>query len=265
MVKENPARSHGSAPSSAGRAATSSNGPVPAYQQLATRLRDEILSGQRSPGDQLPTESDLSSAFEVSRGTAREALRSLESLGLVVVKRGVAGGAFVTVPSPDRVRDSLQTGLALMSRTAELSVDALIEIREILEVPGAELAALRHTDEDLERIRANLFDTNTMGPDQVYTCSQRFHTSIQQAAHNPMLDLLTEPIAYVIRDRIGRDRDDEFWQEIDRAHREILGYLEVRDQSGTREAMRAHLRGVRPAYQRIVGARTKTPDPALDT
>lgn len=231
------------------------NKAVTAYRQLATKLRNDILAGVLNPGDQLPTESELTAAFGVSRSTAREALRSLEGDGLVKVKRGVAGGAFVTSPSPEQVSDSLRTSLTLLSKSAEFSVQGLMEVREILEVPAAELAALRHTDEDLERIRACIFDTRRMPPEEVYASSQRFHTCIQQAAHNSMLDLLAEPIAYTIADRIGRERAPGFWARIDREHREILGYLETRDQSGTREAMRAHLRSVRPWYERIVKSR----------
>jgi DNA-binding FadR family transcriptional regulator len=241
---------------------TAKDEAVTAYRQLATKLRDDILAGVLNPGDQLPTEPELTAAYGVSRSTAREALRSLEGDGLVRVKRGVSGGAFVTVPSPERVSDSLRTSLTLLIKSAEFSVQGLMEVREILEVPAAELAALRHTADDLERIRACIFDTRIMPPDEVYASSQRFHTCIQQAAHNPMLDLLAEPIAYTIVDRIGRQREPGFWARIDLEHREILGYLETRDQSGTREAMRAHLRSVRPSYERIVKSRALD-DPSL--
>lgn len=230
--------------------------PVTAYHQLAHKLRDDILSGRLDLGQQLPTESDLSSAYHVSRGTAREALRSLETQGLLVVKRGVSGGAFVSLPTPERIRDSLRTSLALLAKHSELTVDALVEVREILEVPGAELAALRHTKSDLMKIRNSLFDTEVMEPHEVYAKSQDFHNYIQRAAHNPMLDLLTEPIAVVTVERTGRTRDQAFWDQVDREHREILAHLIARDQVGAREAMRAHLRAVRPAYERIVKDRT---------
>jgi GntR family transcriptional regulator, transcriptional repressor for pyruvate dehydrogenase complex len=225
-------------------------GTVTAYKQLATNLRDQILAGVLKPGDQLPTEPELTAAFGVSRSTAREALRSLEGDGLVRVKRGVAGGSFVTFPSSEQVSDSLRAGLTLLAKSADFSVGALMEVREILEVPGAELAALRHTDEDLERLRACMFDFRSPPPD-LYIASQRFHTCVQQAAHNPMLDVLAAPIAHVTADRMGREREPGFWRQVDREHREISGYLEAHDQAGTREAMRAHLRGVRPAYERI--------------
>jgi hypothetical protein len=69
-------------------------------------------------------------------GTAREALRSLEGHGLVSVRRGVAGGIFVTVPPADKVEDSLQMGLDLLAERSELSVGALMEVREYLEIPA---------------------------------------------------------------------------------------------------------------------------------
>lgn len=238
-------------------------GTVTAYKQLATNLRDQILAGVLKPGDQLPTEPELTAAFGVSRSTAREALRSLEGDGLVRVKRGVAGGSFVTFPSSEQVSDSLRAGLTLLVKSAEFSVGALMEVREILEVPGAELAALRHTDEDLELLRACMFDFRSP-PADLYVASQRFHTCVQQAAHNPMLDVLAAPIAHVTADRMGREREPGFWRQVDQEHREILGYLESHDQSGTREAMRAHLRAVRPAYERIDKLRSSKLERRLD-
>src|SRR5688572_26041666 len=124
--------------------------PVTAYDRLAERIRTQIVSGELQPGDQLPTEAELSAHYEVSRNTAREALRALASQGLLTTRRGVTGGTFVSIPSRERISESLHTGLGLLAEGAHLTVSELVEIREILEVPAAELAARRRTDEEVE-------------------------------------------------------------------------------------------------------------------
>jgi GntR family transcriptional regulator, transcriptional repressor for pyruvate dehydrogenase complex len=225
---------------------------VAAYDRIAARIRKQILSGELSPGDQLPTEPELSAHYQVSRNTAREAIRALASQGLLTIKRGVTGGTFVAVPSPEQLSDSLQTGLAVLAESAHVPVSALVEVREILEVPAVELAALRRTDEDLAALHAALFDPATMAPAQVWATSQNFHTRLVMAAHNPLLELVAGPVFRVLEGRFLRERaPGRFWQEVDGEHREILGYLESKDQAGAREATRAHLRSLRGTYERI--------------
>lgn len=228
------------------------NGPVTAYNQLAGKIRQQILSGELSPGDQLPTEAELSAAYRLSRNTAREALRALAGQGLLTIRRGVAGGTFVSVPSPEQVTDSLQTSLALLAESSDLPVSSLVEMREMLEVPAAEIAALRRSSEQLAAVRSSLFDPRAVDPGAVFGSTADFHRTILKAANNPLLQLLAEPVFYVLQQRILRDRAPrEFWHQVDSDHREVLSCLEQMDQAGAREAMRAHLRFLRGAYERI--------------
>lgn len=223
-----------------------------AYERLAATIRGQILAGELAPGDRLPREPDLSAVYDVSRNTAREALRALASQGLVVTKRGVGGGAFVAHPSPEHISDSLGTGLGLLATTDRVPVSALLEIREMLELPAAEMAALRRTDEELTALRAALFDPETVDPAQVFASNREFHTRMLTATHNPLLEVVAEPVFRVLKERFLRERaPHEFWTRVDHDHREILGYVEVRDQAGAREATRAHLRYLRATYEAI--------------
>lgn len=225
---------------------------VPAYTRLATRIREQILSGELSPGDRLPPEAELSTHYQVSRNTAREAIRALASQGLLTVRRGVTGGTFVALPSLDQVSGSLQTSIALLADSADLPVWALVEIRELLEVPGAELAALRRTDDDLAELEQALFDPVAVDPGSVYVHTRDFHAGVLRATHNPLLVALAEPVHRILRDRLLRDKAPAgFWHSVDRDHREILNYLRDRDQAGAREASRAHLRALRGTYEQI--------------
>ncbi|WP_051362966.1 FadR/GntR family transcriptional regulator [Amycolatopsis thermoflava] len=224
-------------------------GVTTAGRRLEEELRQQILTGVLSPGDRLPSEPELSSHYQVSRNTAREALRALSSQGLLVVKRGIGGGIFVAVPEAEHVSSTLLASLTLRAQSADLSVAALVEVRELLEVPAAELAALRRTDEDLEEVRRALFTSREVDPKTVFASTRAFHLAILKAAHNPLLEILAGPVFQVLNDRFVREKTPaSVWHDIDQEHREILGYLEARDQVGAREATRAHLRAARSLY-----------------
>lgn len=223
-----------------------------AYDRLAHRIRDEILAGHLRPGDRLPTGEELCERYQVGRNTAREALRTLASQGLITVKRGVTGGTFVAHPRPEQVTDSLGTSFTLLAGNAQLPVSGLLEIREMLEVPAAELAAFRRTDEDLAELRKCLFDSSVKPSAEVFTRSQAFHSRMIKAARNPWLEIVAAPMYRILEGRFLRERAPaHVWHDGDRDHREILGYLEVGDATGAREASRAHLRSLRGFYERI--------------
>lgn len=223
-----------------------------AYERLAATIRAQILSGELGPGDRLPREPELSAAYRVSRNTAREALRALASQGLLVTKRGVTGGTFVAHPSPEHISDSLGTGIGLLATSDRISVSALLEIREMLELPAAELAALRRSDDELDALRAALFDPGDVDPARVFDSNREFHTGMLRATHNPLLEVVAEPVFRVLKERFLRESAPrQFWTQVDHDHREILGHVEVRDQAGAREATRAHLRYLRATYEDI--------------
>ena len=68
-----------------------------AFEDIAAEIKDAILSDRLSIGDRLPSERDLAEQFQVGRVTIREAFRTLETMGLIQVKKGSRGGAFVTL------------------------------------------------------------------------------------------------------------------------------------------------------------------------
>lgn len=228
------------------------DGSATAYGRLATRILDQIRSGELKPGDRLPRESELSDAYDVSRNTAREAIRVLASQGVLVSRRGVGGGTFVEHPSAAHITETLSTSLALLASSSTISVDSLLEIREVIEPQAAELAALRRTEDELEGIRGTLFTREEVDPGTVFAHNHGFHTAVMRATHNPLFELVAEPVFRIFEGRFARDLAHEsFWSQVDDDHRRILGFIELRDQAGAREATRAHLRSLREAYETI--------------
>lgn len=226
----------------------------PAYERLADTLRDQILTGQLKPGDQLPVEPELCALYGVSRGTAREALRVLSSQNLVRTVRGVAGGTFVNKPGPEHVHSMLKTALTAMSTVGGVgTVDHLIEVRQMLEVPAAGLAAERRTEEQLADLRSCLFDPRHIdGGAAMFPATRSFHVVVLEAAGNPMLTAVTAPIFMVLQERFARENTrNNFWREVDKDHRTILSLIEAQDADGARRAQDAHLMRLRKTYVQI--------------
>jgi DNA-binding FadR family transcriptional regulator len=223
----------------------------PAYIRLADDLREQIVSGELAPGDQLPAEAEMQRRYEVSRSTIREALRVLSSQNLLLTTRGVTGGSFVVHPEPRAIADHLQTSLGLLTSSMG-SVNDLLEVRRLLEVPAAGLAARRRTKAQLEAVRNTLTDHADTSSEDLFRVNRDFHGALLMAAGNPVLETLSRPLFAVLQERIARTGvSPSFWRKVDRDHAEIFGFLEAQDADGAQHAHAAHLDRLRPTYIRF--------------
>jgi DNA-binding FadR family transcriptional regulator len=215
----------------------------PAYQLLADELREEILEGRHRPGDRLPGEAELSATRGVSRSTVREAMRLLEAQQFVVTTRGTTGGSFVVHPRPGRIENELGTSLDLLVAHSSLTVDQILEARELLEVPAAGLAARRRSESDLGELGACI--------EEGREGAERFHLVLLRASGNPLVEVMTRPLFAVQRNRMVRDRAPAaFWEIVEADHRRILDLVRAGDAEGVQEAMRAHLRNLAAGQRR---------------
>jgi GntR family transcriptional repressor for pyruvate dehydrogenase complex len=150
------------------------------------QLRDAILAGAVAEGERLPNERDLAERFGVGRPTVREALRSLETLGIVEIRPGRAGGAYAVRPS----EATLGTALATLVSLRGASAQELAEFRLSFEADNAWWAAKRADDDDiatLERLvaetrRALKAITDDWTP--VTEADARWHEALAQATKN---------------------------------------------------------------------------------
>jgi len=222
----------------------------PAYQQVADQIRDLVTRGELAPGDRLPPEHELATMFGVSRSTIREALRALTSQNLLVTVRGTAGGTFVARVDPRQVSDYLETSLGLMSGDG-ISVEEIIEARELLEVPAAGLAAARRTPEHLRLLTEALeHQERNRSRGVAFREHRQFHEVVLAAAHNRLLDLMTDSVFRVLQARFLRDDlTEDRWHEIDNDHRIIADRIVAGDVAGAEQAMREHLRRLRAVYR----------------
>lgn len=155
---------------------------------IVEQIRWLVRQGQLLPGDRLPSERELCELFGVSRVTVREALRVLESSGLLEVRVGAKGGAFVTAPSGDRVRDSIADLLTMSS----LSAEDVTEARQVLEMGVVSMVCARATEEDLNELEALCDAAKSALKRNEYTMamSTEFHIRVAQSAHNGAVELI---------------------------------------------------------------------------
>lgn len=233
----------------------------PAYRVLADALRQQILSGDLLSGDRLPAEAELCDLYGVSRSTVREALRALTTEQLLVTRRGVAGGSFVATPQPGDIAGLVQSSLALLTSADSLSVESLLEVRYMLEVPAAGLAAARHAESDLAALEGAIFDPGSADLDAMFTANRGFHLNLLRATGNPVLEAIATPIFGVVYERfVRRNAPSEFWSRVDHDHRDILDRVRAGDVRGAEEAQRQHLGDLQPTYERIDRERRAHPD-----
>ena len=234
---------------------TATRKAVPAYQVLAETLRERILSRELEPGQRLPVEPDLSAEYGVSRSTVREALRVLSTQNLVRTTRGVAGGSFVAYPRPDQISGYLEASLGMLARSNGLTLDALLEARELLEVPAAGLAATRRSGAELDQLRGTVLDPSTVDKQALLDRHRTFHEVLFRASGNPLVEVLARPLFMVLNERFLRERAPAaFWSQVHRDHQSIIAAVAAGDASAAQDATRAHLRNMRPTFVRIDGS-----------
>lgn len=221
----------------------------PAYQQVADELADLIRTGRLKTGVRLPIESEIATSFGVSRSTVREALRVMTAQNLVVTRRGVKGGSFVVVPEPDQISSYLETSFGLLSRAEALSVDQLLEVRTVLEVPAAGFAASRRTDEIVQAIAKTLLEADGAIGANHFSRNWAFHKAVLEATGNPLLHVITQPLFGVLRNRFLRDAAPPgFWPQVTAEHHRILETISAGDETAAKHEMWEHLVHLRETY-----------------
>ncbi|GAA5079304.1 FadR/GntR family transcriptional regulator [Thermocatellispora tengchongensis] len=214
-------------------------------------MRQWILTGALTAGEQLPVEAELAEQFGTSRSTIREALRLLAADNLVVTRAGAGGGTSVARPVPDRISHLLDSNLSLLVWSDELTPEDVIATREILEIPVASLAAANRDEDQLDRLRKLLPERpGEMDPDALHQIDREFHNVLFEASGNRLLPLLCAPLSGVLERGFQRSRmAPDFWEAVVQEHRAIAAAVEARDTEGAADRMRDHLRSVREGYR----------------
>jgi GntR family transcriptional repressor for pyruvate dehydrogenase complex len=220
----------------------------PAYRKVATALIDRITARSFNNGDRLPSEIELAKQFGVNRSTVREALRELQTAGLLTRSRG-SKLMMVTRPDTDQVAENISRALVLHDVTF-LNV---WESMSMFEPPIAESAARRRTAEDLalmQRAQEN-FALHKQDTARCVHHVAEFFGVIAAATHNPVLVMAQEPLIQLIEPSLGAmiDKVSQARSRIITAHRRVTDAIAARNADDARTWMAKHVRDFRRGYE----------------
>ncbi len=211
--------------------------------QIVAEIRDALFARRLAPGDFLGTESDLAARFGVSRIVARDALRTLQGLGIADIRMGKGGGARVARGNTALFAEALAVQLELTGVAAEEIVDA----QRAIECLSAELAAERATPEERAELARLLAEAESrMGDASAYTRACRdFHVGIAESSHNRVLVVQLVSLQHVSWPKENRTLTPKVARHIHEAHAQLLERIEQRDAAGARRLMDEHVRMIR--------------------
>ena len=192
-------------------------------------MAEEYPAGQR-----LPKEADLAQKFHVSRIVVREAMKLLEGRGLVKVLAG--SGTYTTVPSADKVKETLLRLFRDQASPALADLEQMLEVREVLEETVASLAAVRANDSDLAEMEAALVIMESgNGGQETVEADLRFHRALVRAAHNRYFEMMLEPLTSLVIQQIMLTNSYEVGTPL---HRRIVEEVRKGSSVGARQAVR---------------------------
>ncbi len=222
-----------------------------AYEQVADQLMAMITTGELGPGDRLPSEAELARDFGVSRTTVREALRILATRHLIQTRKGMGGGHFVVHPNVDGITEFLVANYGLLTASNTVTLENLLEAREMIEGPAAALAARNRDDADLRLLhRTAPADLAAMPAAEALACCRDFHIALLAATKNQLLVVAAAPIFTVLQaSSVRRSPTADVMDQTGRDHVAILAAVEARDASAARRAMDEHLGFLRVSYR----------------
>lgn len=209
-------------------------------EEVVTRLRDMIHSGELSPGDRLPPERDLAKLLGVSRPTLRAGIRSLATVGILQSRQGA--GTFVAQRGESPTLDS--SPLRMLSALHGFTSDEMFEARLALEMSIAGLAAERATSEQMTLMAEEITGmyASLTEPEQYLVHDMKFHQTIAAASNNRILTSLMNMVATILFDSrsktVKRARDLKQSAE---QHHNIYRAMRERDAESARRAMHDHL------------------------
>jgi GntR family transcriptional regulator, transcriptional repressor for pyruvate dehydrogenase complex len=207
---------------------------------LANELRERILSGEYPEGTPLPPERALVVQTRMSRTTVREALRILEVQGLIRIKVGRAGGAFVQRPGEESVARSLE----LLIRGRQIRLASVHETREAIEPSCARLAAQHRTTGNLHRMEAaNEAIAAAADLDEFLQANVEWHVAVAVAGHNEILTGIMMALSRAIYTTTNIEGfvNDEVRSIALRAHRSVTRAVKERDADAAVRRMTRHV------------------------
>lgn len=235
------------------------------FEVVCERIRRDVDKGRLRPGDKLPPERDLAGALGVSRAAVREGLRALEASGVLELRQGTNGGAFIREVS----HAGVQASIADMRSIGNMSLEHLAEARTVLLASAASLACTRATPSDLLRLEENLLRTEALESGRSDSTLAEIHTEffllIGRASHNPVLIMLIEALSQISRELLERIRPQSSGGRTSARRRPIVDAIRAKDAEAATRLLTEQLIGHHTFFlehggERILKARRRRKD-----
>jgi DNA-binding FadR family transcriptional regulator len=219
--------------------------PVRLYQRIVEQIEDAIAAGTLKPGERLPSERELVAQFGASRPTVREALRVLESNGLVRSRPGDPRGPEILPFSPH----GLAKQMTRLTRIDQMSIADLVAFRMILDGSASLLAARLRSEAELAAMEETITvmgDAIDRGFDEFGEADVAFHDAVALASRNTLIQVCNSVVRGVvlslISDKVARARNSKaLMRESLRHHREVLDAIRAGDGPGAARISRQNL------------------------
>lgn len=209
-------------------------------ESIARRIERQISSGRLEAGEKLPAEREMARKYKTSRVSVREAYRSLEELGLLNIRRGAEGGAFIANVDHGVV----QRSLSMVLRMGRVSHTELTEARKMVEPPVARLAARRATPEDIAKLKQVIERQETLLEKRgnYRPTNLLFHRTVAECAHNLPLATLMNSLADLTLEIVEKIEVPRHVQEgVCHFHRLIFDAIARHDEAAAHQLMLDHI------------------------
>ncbi|HEX6636614.1 MAG TPA: GntR family transcriptional regulator [Steroidobacteraceae bacterium] len=212
----------------------------PAYRKVAAALLDRITTRALNAGERLPPEMELARQFGVHRGTVREALRELETNGVLKRERG-SKLMMVTRPARRTVAAGVSRALALH----DVSYHDVWEALTVLEPPIAAAAARRRTAKDLARIEAHVgAEVNVVQTAEFFRAvGEATHNGVFMLAHEPLVQMLEPSLTTLLR------KVPQAASRVAQAQKRIAAAIREQDPAQAEDWMAKHIRDFRRGFE----------------
>lgn len=218
-----------------------------AFEEVTGQIRTQIAKGALRPGDRLPSERELAEQFSLSRNTVREALRALEISGMLELRKGAAGGAFVR----DGQGDAVISSFADLFYLGKIQPAHLTEARLIVAVSVTRLACQRASEDDLDELAANVaasLEAVRQGDlDERTKINLEFHRLLARSTKNPVLIIITDALVQ-IQQQMLEVLPPAPNSAVMPSRERLLGYLQNRDEDMAAQEMESNLRALQQHY-----------------
>ncbi len=209
---------------------------------IIEQIKEAVFQKRLKPGDKLPSERQLMEQFKTSRVSVREALRSLEHFGIIEIRRGVDGGAFIRDPNTKLITNFLHD----MFLMGKIKIPDMTEARLAIEPFSVRLACERMTEEELIKIRQNIHEAKDClersNQEDARLLNLEFHRIIAQTSKNPVIFFMIDSIMDIMENNISSiPLSVDAVERTIHYHQKIHSALKERNPKGAQDLMLKHI------------------------